>query len=64
MKFFKCPDAVKLESLKFEMFDWIDLTNFWMKLIEFNANKTRCEKFVTLSKHDEETERKLLEVCP
>jgi hypothetical protein len=38
-------DAVKLKNLKHKMFDWIDLTKFRMKLIEFSANSIRCETF-------------------
>jgi hypothetical protein len=56
VKFFKYPDAVQLE-----VFDWINLTNFKMELIELQAISVWCKKLVELTECNEGME---LHSCP
>jgi hypothetical protein len=36
------------KNLKLKVFDWSDLTNFDVELIEFQGTSVWCEKFVEL----------------
>lgn len=56
-KFMKYPDTVILENLDMETFDWMDLRDFEMQLVELQSSSIWKQKFVDLRMQLETMER-------
>ena len=56
-KFIKYPDTVDLENLDLTMFDWMELQDFEMQLVELQSSSIWKQKFVDLRVRLETIER-------
>ncbi len=59
-KFIKFPDSVKLAEINLNMFQWIDLDDFEMQLIDFQSSSIWKQKFIDLRGDLENIERERL----
>jgi len=57
IKFLKYPDTIIFENLNLEIFNWMDLNDFEMQLVEFQSSSIWKQKFVELRIQLEEIER-------
>lgn len=61
IQFIKYPDEADFTDLKLDMFEWLDLKDLEMQLVDFQSNPVWKQKFITLRADLEEIERERLQ---